>query len=98
MMDWYFIMAHAQCLSITPTLMPQACTKGQHVSTSLSMLAVLPYLLHCRYRKKVEKDEDYIRTVVQLGAAIENLVKQVLTGTHELISSAAATAAHTTAP
>lgn len=30
----------------------------------------------CRYRKKVEKDEDYIRTVVQLGAAVEGLVKQ----------------------
>jgi hypothetical protein len=30
-----------------------------------------------RYRKKVEKDEDYIRTVVQLGASIETLVKQV---------------------
>lgn len=30
----------------------------------------------CRYRKKIEKDEDYIRTVVQLGAAVEGLVKQ----------------------
>eukprot|EP00878_Enallax_costatus_P034623 GHUV01038402.1.p1 GENE.GHUV01038402.1~~GHUV01038402.1.p1 ORF type:complete len:415 (+),score=109.91 GHUV01038402.1:392-1636(+) len=29
-----------------------------------------------RYRKKIEKDEDYIRTVVQLGSAIEYLVKQ----------------------
>eukprot|EP00775_Hariotina_reticulata_P002074 gene2074-2393_t len=29
-----------------------------------------------RYRKKVEKDEDYIRTVLQLGASIENLIKQ----------------------
>ncbi|WIA16722.1 hypothetical protein OEZ85_013376 [Tetradesmus obliquus] len=29
-----------------------------------------------RYRKKVEKDEDYICTVVQLGASIETLVKQ----------------------
>lgn len=33
-------------------------------------------LVACRYRKKVEKDEDYIRTVVQLGAAVEGLVKQ----------------------
>jgi dynein intermediate chain 2 len=30
----------------------------------------------CRYRKKIEKDEDYIKTVVQLGAAVEGLVKQ----------------------
>lgn len=29
-----------------------------------------------RYRKKVEKDEDYIRTVSALGAAVEELVKQ----------------------
>ena len=29
-----------------------------------------------RYRKKVEKDEDYIRTVAHLGASVENLVKQ----------------------
>lgn len=29
-----------------------------------------------RYRKKVEKDEDYIRTVSVLGAAIEQLVMQ----------------------
>jgi hypothetical protein len=28
-----------------------------------------------RYRKKVEKDEDYIRAVVQLGAAVEGLIK-----------------------
>lgn len=28
------------------------------------------------YRKKVEKDEDYIKTVVTLGSAIEDLVKQ----------------------
>mmetsp|Transcript_37152 Transcript_37152/g.82649 ORF Transcript_37152/g.82649 Transcript_37152/m.82649 type:complete len:561 (+) Transcript_37152:351-2033(+) len=29
-----------------------------------------------RYRKKVEKDEDYIRTVAALGASVEELVKQ----------------------
>lgn len=29
-----------------------------------------------RYRKKVEKDEDYIKTVVSLGSAVEDLVKQ----------------------
>lgn len=29
-----------------------------------------------RYRKKVEKDEDYIRTVTALGSAVEQLVKQ----------------------
>ena len=29
-----------------------------------------------RYRKKVEKDEDYIRTVSHLGASVEDLVKQ----------------------
>ncbi|PSC71021.1 dynein intermediate chain axonemal isoform B [Micractinium conductrix] len=29
-----------------------------------------------RFRKKVEKDEDYIRTVVRLGAVVEDLVKQ----------------------
>jgi dynein intermediate chain 2 len=29
-----------------------------------------------RYRKKVEKDEDYIHTITALGAAIEDLVKQ----------------------
>ncbi|KAG2445864.1 hypothetical protein HXX76_000468 [Chlamydomonas incerta] len=29
-----------------------------------------------RYRKKVEKDEDYIRTVVQLGSSVEDLIKQ----------------------
>lgn len=33
----------------------------------------------------MEKDEDYIRTVVQLGAAIENLVKQVQ---HDLVNLA----------
>lgn len=32
-------------------------------------------LLH-RYHKKVEKDEDYIKTVVVLGSIMENLVKQ----------------------
>ena len=32
--------------------------------------------VYCRYRKKVEKDEDYIRTVAHLGASVENLVKQ----------------------
>mmetsp|Transcript_183 Transcript_183/g.635 ORF Transcript_183/g.635 Transcript_183/m.635 type:complete len:582 (+) Transcript_183:180-1925(+) len=29
-----------------------------------------------RYRKKVEKDEEYINTVVSLGASIEQLIKQ----------------------
>ncbi|GLI59067.1 hypothetical protein VaNZ11_000900 [Volvox africanus] len=29
-----------------------------------------------RYRKKVEKDEDYIKTVVQLGLSVEDLIKQ----------------------
>lgn len=29
-----------------------------------------------RYRKKVEKDEDYIKTVVSLGSSVEDLVKQ----------------------
>ncbi|GLC43800.1 Dynein [Pleodorina starrii] len=29
-----------------------------------------------RYRKKVEKDEDYIKTVVQLGVSVEDLIKQ----------------------
>lgn len=29
-----------------------------------------------RYHKKVEKDEDYIRTVVYLGSVMENLVRQ----------------------
>ncbi|GAX76954.1 hypothetical protein CEUSTIGMA_g4401.t1 [Chlamydomonas eustigma] len=29
-----------------------------------------------RYRKRVEKDEDYIRTVAGLGASVEDLVKQ----------------------
>lgn len=29
-----------------------------------------------RYRKKVEKDEEYINTVVSLGASIEELIKQ----------------------
>ncbi|GMH43207.1 hypothetical protein BSKO_11129 [Bryopsis sp. KO-2023] len=29
-----------------------------------------------RYHKKVEKDEDYIKTVVYLGSVMENLVKQ----------------------
>lgn len=29
-----------------------------------------------RYRKKVEKDEDYIKTVLTLGAAVEELIKQ----------------------
>lgn len=29
-----------------------------------------------RFRRKVEKDEDYIRTVVRLGAVVEDLVKQ----------------------
>ncbi|PNH11272.1 Dynein, intermediate chain, flagellar outer arm [Tetrabaena socialis] len=29
-----------------------------------------------RYRKKVEKDEDYIKTVVALGASVEDLIKQ----------------------
>ncbi|KAL4452039.1 hypothetical protein ABPG75_007701 [Micractinium tetrahymenae] len=29
-----------------------------------------------RFRKKVEKDEDYIRTVVRLGTMVEDLVKQ----------------------
>jgi hypothetical protein len=31
-----------------------------------------------RYRKKVEKDEEYINTVVALGSSIEELIKQVL--------------------
>lgn len=30
-----------------------------------------------RYRKKVEKDEEYINTVVALGSSIEELIKQV---------------------
>eukprot|EP00955_Chlamydomonas_euryale_P087612 364310-Chlamydomonas_euryale.AAC.8 len=34
-----------------------------------------PFILR-RYRKKVEKDEDYIRTVAALGAAVEEIVKQ----------------------
>lgn len=29
-----------------------------------------------RFRKKVEKDEDYIRTVVRLGGVVESLIKQ----------------------
>jgi len=29
-----------------------------------------------RYRKKVEKDEDYIKTVVALGGAVEDMIKQ----------------------
>jgi hypothetical protein len=29
-----------------------------------------------RFRRKVEKDEDYIRQVVRLGAVVEDLVKQ----------------------
>jgi dynein intermediate chain 2, axonemal len=29
-----------------------------------------------RYRKKVEKDEDYVRTVTGLGKEVEELVKQ----------------------
>ncbi len=29
-----------------------------------------------RFRKKVEKDEDYIRTVVRLGGLVEDLIKQ----------------------
>lgn len=29
-----------------------------------------------RFRKKVEKDEDYIRTVVRLGGMVEQLIKQ----------------------
>lgn len=29
-----------------------------------------------RYRKKVEKDEDYISTVTMLGGEVEELVKQ----------------------
>lgn len=29
-----------------------------------------------RFRRKVEKDEDYIRTVVRLGGVVEELVKQ----------------------
>lgn len=29
-----------------------------------------------RYRKKIEKDEDYIRTVCNLGSAVEDLIKQ----------------------
>ena len=29
-----------------------------------------------RWRKKVEKDEDYIKQVVRLGAVVEELVKQ----------------------
>lgn len=33
-------------------------------------------MMFFRYRKKVEKDEDYIRTVANLGAAVEGLVKQ----------------------
>lgn len=35
------------------------------------------YVLFCsRYHKKVEKDEEYIKTVVSLGSVMENLVKQ----------------------
>jgi hypothetical protein len=30
-----------------------------------------------RYRKKVEKDEDFIRTLAVLGSAVEGLIKQV---------------------
>jgi dynein intermediate chain 2 len=40
------------------------------------MMCVAVCRAACRYRKKIEKDEDYIRTVVQLGAAVEGLVKQ----------------------
>lgn len=29
-----------------------------------------------RFRRKVEKDEDYIRQVLRLGAVVEDLVKQ----------------------
>jgi len=43
------------------------------------MLASLPLtriIAHRRYRKKVDKDEDYIRKVAMLGSHIEDLVKQ----------------------
>lgn len=29
-----------------------------------------------RYRKKVEKDEEFIRTLASLGAAAESIIKQ----------------------
>ena len=29
-----------------------------------------------RFRRKVEKDEDYVATVVRLGAVVEGLIKQ----------------------
>lgn len=29
-----------------------------------------------RFRKKVEKDEDYIKTVVRLGGVVEDLIRQ----------------------
>lgn len=31
---------------------------------------------NARYRKKVEKDEEFIRTLASLGAAAESIIKQ----------------------
>ena len=58
-------------------LEPQSHQTGQKHSSCSPCSHSHPWLPPSRrYRKKVEKDEDYIRTVAHLGASVEDLVKQ----------------------
>jgi dynein intermediate chain 2 len=63
-----------RCAACAAARSPNARPKG-YARPQLTM-RVLHGRPARRYRKKVEKDEDYIHTVAALGGAVEDLVKQ----------------------